>query len=219
MLTTPNDFKQQMVEARRTQILLGAAEVFAEKGFHKATTREIARRAGISEGTIYNYFDNKRELLLALIELLGLRSLKEIIGGELPDDPRELFNAVVADRYKLIEERGYLIAPIIAEIFADAELRELVYQKLLLSISGYLEKYVQTQIDAGRFRQMDPIIVTRAFIGMIVINFALKLADVDPRYEKISAQSLNRQLVSLMLDGLLSDEARNKENGASQAEK
>jgi hypothetical protein len=38
--------------------------VFTEKGYHKATTKEIARAASISEGTIYNYFNNKRELLV-----------------------------------------------------------------------------------------------------------------------------------------------------------
>lgn len=203
MLTTPNDFKQQMVEARRTQILLGAAEVFAEKGFHKATTREIARRAGISEGTIYNYFDNKRELLLAMIELIGLRSLKEIISGDLPDNPQALFTTVVQDRYQLVQERGYLIAPIIAEIFADAELRQMVYQKIILPVSGYLERYIQTQIEAGRFRQVNPMIATRAFIGMVVVNFALMFAGLDARYDQISPETMVDQIVSLVLDGLV----------------
>ena len=59
--------KHQSLESdqqRRTQILEAAAAVFAEKGFHKATTKEIARVAGISEGTIYNYFAQKRDLHL-----------------------------------------------------------------------------------------------------------------------------------------------------------
>ena len=60
MLDPNTDFKGQMIEARRTQILMGAAQVFAKKGFHKATTKEIAQAAGVAEGTIYNYFKNKR---------------------------------------------------------------------------------------------------------------------------------------------------------------
>ncbi|RME60710.1 TetR/AcrR family transcriptional regulator, partial [Candidatus Parcubacteria bacterium] len=40
------DPREQLVEARRKQILFGAARVFTEKGFHKATTKDIARAAG-----------------------------------------------------------------------------------------------------------------------------------------------------------------------------
>ena len=68
MIGATADFKEQMAEARRTQILMGAAQVFAEKGYHKSTTKEIATAAGVSEGTIYNYFGNKRELLLAMVD-------------------------------------------------------------------------------------------------------------------------------------------------------
>lgn len=47
-----------MIEVRRTQILRGAAQVFSEKGFYQATTKETAQAADVSEGTIYNYFKN-----------------------------------------------------------------------------------------------------------------------------------------------------------------
>ncbi len=48
------DFRMQMTEVRRTQILMGAAQVFAKKGFHKASTKEIAKTARVSEGTIWD---------------------------------------------------------------------------------------------------------------------------------------------------------------------
>jgi len=123
MLSEPMDFKEQMVEARRTQILMGAAQVFAQKGYHKATTREIAKAAGISEGTIYNYFSHKRELLAALIELVGAPPLKNIVVDNPPDEAHELFKAVLDDRYRLVRERGHFLVPILAEVFVDADLR------------------------------------------------------------------------------------------------
>ncbi|MBE9508961.1 MAG: helix-turn-helix transcriptional regulator, partial [Chloroflexi bacterium] len=63
--------RAQLIEARRAQILNAAATVFAEKGFHRATTREIARVADVSEGTIYNYFDSKEDLLVGIITRLA----------------------------------------------------------------------------------------------------------------------------------------------------
>lgn len=197
------DFKEQMAEHRRAQILLGAAKVFAEKGYHKATTKEIAQTAGVAEGTIYNYFTNKRELLLAMIELIATQSFKSIITDHPPTDPKEFFTLLLRDRYHLAKQRGNLIAPIMAEIFTDAELREEVYRKIVMPITALLEQYIQTHINSGLFRPVNPMIVTRAFIGSIVINFAMKLANLDPRYEEVSPDALIEEMTSLFMAILL----------------
>jgi AcrR family transcriptional regulator len=224
MLHTTIDFKEQMAEARRNQILMGAAQVFAQKGYHKATTREIAQAAGVAEGTIYNYFGNKRELLLAMIELLatqslkdiifyqppadpikllGTQSLKDTITHQPPVDPKEFIKLILWDRYHLVQERGHLIAPIMAEMFSDPELREEVYRKIAMPLASHLEHYIQTHIDSGLFRPVNPMVVTRAFIGAIIINFAMKLANLDPRYANFSADALIEELASLFMGMLL----------------
>lgn len=206
MLDSHFNFEEQRIEARRRQILLGAAKVFTEKGFHKATTKEVAQAAGVSEGTIYNYFDNKRELLLAMIELLATQSLKGIILQQPATDPKEFFTLILRDRYQLAQERGYLIAPIMAEIFTDTELRQELYQKVARPIAALLEQYIQARIDSGEFRQVDPVVATRAFVGAILVNFAMKLAELDPRYENVSADALIEELVSLFLGTLVKHE-------------
>jgi AcrR family transcriptional regulator len=142
MLNTKMDFKEQMAEARRTQILMGAAQVFSEKGFHKATTKEIAKAANVSEGTIYNYFDNKRELLLAMIDLIAMQSLRRIVMDEAPDDPRDLIMAVIRDRFQLAQDWGPLMTPVLAEIFNDVELRQTLYQQVVrpkLTLAGFIK--------------------------------------------------------------------------------
>lgn len=203
MSNSSKNFKEQVTELRRTQILTGAAEVFSEKGFHKATTKQIAKAAGVSEGTIYNYFDNKRELLLAIMELWAGQSIKSLMIDPPVSNPREFLTLILKDRYQLLQERGYLIAPIVAEIFADAELREAVYQRLAVPITKHLEQYLQTHIDSGQFRQINPVIITRALIGAMMMNSAIKFTQLDSRYDQISADVLIEQLVSLFLDGLL----------------
>lgn len=195
------DFKEQVAELRRTQILTGAAQIFAEKGFHKATTREIAKAAGVSEGTIYNYFNSKRDLLIAMIELWAGQSLKRVI-DQPAADPRQFLRLILKDRYQLLQERGYLLVPIIAEIFADVDLRKEVYQRIVKPITAQVEQYLQVHIDAGHLRQIDPLIITRALMGAMILNSALKFTNLDPRYEAISADLLIEQLISLFLDGL-----------------
>lgn len=51
----------------RTRILQAAAGIMYQKGIARATTKEIARRAGCSEGNLYNHFGNKEEIFLAIL--------------------------------------------------------------------------------------------------------------------------------------------------------
>jgi TetR/AcrR family fatty acid metabolism transcriptional regulator len=63
---TNNSFKgikAQKKPAKGAAILKAAENIFARKGFHAATVSDIARKAKVSEGTIYEYFSSKEELL------------------------------------------------------------------------------------------------------------------------------------------------------------
>ncbi len=206
MLPNPIDFKEQMTEVRRQQILTGAAQVFAEKGYHQATTKEIAKAAGVSEGTIYNYFQNKRELLVAMIDVIGMQSVKNIVIDHPPEDPREYLAAVLNDRYEIAKNFGNRMIPLIAEMLTDEEMRDTVYNRIAMPIASYVEKFVQANIEAGRFRQVDPVIATRSFVGAVFINFALRLSGLDERYNNLSKDELIEQVVSIFLDGLLINE-------------
>ncbi|MBE0532582.1 MAG: TetR/AcrR family transcriptional regulator [Rhodospirillales bacterium] len=71
-------------EERRRQILDVALDVFAEQGFHGARSREIARRAGVSETLVFRHFANKERLYEeALAHLFGGHDVAADIGGEI----------------------------------------------------------------------------------------------------------------------------------------
>lgn len=55
-------------EARRLQVLQGATDCFRRYGFHNASMAEIAKRAGMSVGHIYHYFENKEAIIIAIVE-------------------------------------------------------------------------------------------------------------------------------------------------------
>jgi len=206
MLNAEIDFKEQMVEARRRQILIGASRIFAKKGYHKATTKEIARAAGVAEGTIYNYFNNKRELLLAMVAMIATQGFKNKILDRPPDDPREFLTLVLQDRYEVVQNYGHVIAPLVAEMFNDADLREAIYNELFKPILVLVEQYLQNHIDAGRLKPINPLIITRTIIGAMIVNTASKLSKLEPRYENVPGDLMIEQIVSLILDGLLVDE-------------
>ncbi len=59
---------QELKKTRKEQILREALELFAMKGYHATSIDGIARKAGISKGLVYNYFQSKLDLLLQLIK-------------------------------------------------------------------------------------------------------------------------------------------------------
>ena len=72
-------------ETRRTQILEAAARVFARRGFDRATIQDIARAAKLSEGSIYNYFRSKEELLVHIPQHLVRPLFIPLVEGDVPE--------------------------------------------------------------------------------------------------------------------------------------
>jgi len=63
-------------ENTKRAILRAALAIFAEKGFYRTTTKAISRKAGIAEGTLFNYFQTKEDLALYFFE----QELDEVVG-------------------------------------------------------------------------------------------------------------------------------------------
>src|SRR5215468_6516677 len=96
---TPDTIQELVAAARRKQILDAATQVFAQKGFHRATIKEIARVAGIAAGTIYTYFASKTEVLLGILHRLNESTEREqqlTLEGE--QDLRSFFTSYLHQR-------------------------------------------------------------------------------------------------------------------------
>ena len=62
-------------DERKKQLLQVALDVFIEKGYYGTSTREIARRAGVSSGLSFHYFNNKESIYLKLVKI-GVEEMK-----------------------------------------------------------------------------------------------------------------------------------------------
>src|SRR5450432_3260015 len=106
--------QEQFIQARRDQILDAATKVFAEKGFHRATIRDVAGAAGIADGTIYNYFDNKTALLLGILNRLNQTEQCDMDfqqGTQM--DVRTFLHAYLRQRYDYITQQGFEVFQIV----------------------------------------------------------------------------------------------------------
>lgn len=69
---------ESLIEIRRKQIVNGALKLFKEKGFHRATTREIAKAAGFSIGTLYEYIRTKEDVLYLVCDNIYDQVMKRL---------------------------------------------------------------------------------------------------------------------------------------------
>jgi AcrR family transcriptional regulator len=174
-MTGSDAIKEQLLEARRNQILDAAAATFAAKGFHGATTKEIAGTAGVSEGTIYNYFDTKFDLLIGIMSRLAeVEQLPSELAGALGGDVREFFVAAFQQRLSRIEQGEEMLQAILPQVFVQQDLRAQFYQEYVRPIAAALEAYVQTQIQRGHVRAVNVALTVRllqsTFVGLLVMR-------------------------------------------------
>ncbi|MFD4180995.1 TetR/AcrR family transcriptional regulator [Rhodococcus sp. NPDC058514] len=82
-------------EARRDQILSSAIEEFAERGYEATTAAQLAKRAGVGLGTMYRYFDSKREILDHVMDRC-LRELIDVVDAPALLEPLETLESLIA---------------------------------------------------------------------------------------------------------------------------
>ena len=102
-------------EERREQILGSALNVFIEKGYNGSTTVDIAKEAGVSEVTLFRYFDSKEQIFLEAIEPILVTSLKESIIASKDLEPIKKLEYILKDRIRFISEHNEVIKLILME--------------------------------------------------------------------------------------------------------
>jgi AcrR family transcriptional regulator len=206
MAGAQDPIRQQLIEARRNQILDAAAKVFAAKGFHRTTTKQIASEAGVAEGTIYNYFDSKGDLLISIMMRL---SAVEDVGMELAEalnrDARGFLLAIARHRMALIAQNYETLKAVLPEMLVNPDLRDEFYSRFAQPLVTLLEQYVRARVESGDVRPVDPPLTVRSvqatFIGLMILRF---LGDNVLASEW---NELPEALVDLLFNGLSAEEA------------
>ena len=173
----------RLTATKQQHILEAAARVFAEKGFHATTVKDVAQAAGIAQGSIYNYFENKTALLLGLFELMSTQARQEFA----PTPPG------MAEPRAVLE--AALRHPLAALTAGNAELFRVIVSEVL----------VNREL-AERFREqvLEPMIRSAAeLIGPLFAPHAS--AALDLKVRAISGLMLGMILQRLMGDDVLED--------------
>ncbi|MFB9991392.1 TetR/AcrR family transcriptional regulator [Deinococcus oregonensis] len=168
--------RQPFDPGRRTTILQAAVRVFARKGFHRTTTKDIAREAGLAEGTLYNHFQNKDALLLALLDGLNETGRREADFAAADQEELETFlPRYFQQRLDALEQgAGDALSVILAELLTNAELRDTYAHSLVAPTLEIAERAFSRWAGQGRLRPEQLELTVRAvaalFLGMVVMR-------------------------------------------------
>lgn len=195
-------WRAKLIEARRSQILEAAARVFAEKGFHRAKIKEIASVAGIAEGTIYNYFGSKEELLSAMLDRFAFASLKEVFSSQEDVAPEELLKQVFRDRLKFIRTHHHLFLGMFPEVMANRELRNVLLSEQIFPLMEQGEKVIRGGIEAGQLRPVNPRLFTRLAMGALLGFALISLSEETDSFKDMSEEEITDEWMDILFCGL-----------------
>ena len=197
---------EQDFESRRQQIIDGALQVFASKGFEKATNKDIAVAASIgSPGLIYHYFKDKSDLFQQVLEqrmpMLQLLSHSEEMMA-LP--PRELLT-LFASTFLKVAENPTSIA--LLKLMIGEAVRQPIVAELINTIGPtrnitFLSRYLNQQMDLGLLRRMDPGAAARCFVGPLLAFLITRELFPQPDAQTLCAETMVKTAVEVFLQGM-----------------
>jgi TetR/AcrR family fatty acid metabolism transcriptional regulator len=198
-----DSIQEQITTARRRQILGAAAKVFAEKGFHATTIKDIARDAGIADGTIYNYFENKHALLLGVFEQMS-NAVRATVDTTAPLDMefRSFINAYLRHPLMALQAENLdLFQVVMSEIMVNADLRtrfvQQVLEPMILEVEQHFQQWAEHR-PGGRHAPSG--LKVRALAGMILGLLIMRIMgdqSLDTHWD-----TLPDVLTDLVVDGL-----------------
>ncbi len=199
-------------EERRLQILAVAVSLFSNRGFRGTTTKEIAQAAGVSEAMVFRHFATKEELYTAILDH------KACAGGEAfePEkmtadaiarkDDRAVFEALALEALKHHEHDPEFQRLLLYSALEKHELADMFFDQFVRRVYKFLGGYIRERQRDGALREMDPAIIVRVFIGM-VMHHSLNnnLWDPKRRLLDISNEAAARQFTDILLGGITSE--------------
>jgi len=188
----PEKVKRPGGKVRRKQIIEAATEEFGKKNYHWATTKEIADRAGVSERTVFFYFNNKKELYKNVFEQAFNDFMQAVMRANPPmDDFRTFFKMTGRNLISFIHENPVKVKLLMQgiDVMEDPELKE-DFMKMMDAYYKFVHSFVELAQQRGEISKdasLDAVVVLMA--GVYVIAVYAEILNLDwfraPEHDEI----------------------------------
>lgn len=172
------DFTGSDLSEKEEKILNAAISIFSEKGFSAATTNEIAKKAGVAEGTIFRYFKTKKDILrgilIQMIQIIGgkvvTKPIEKILADAEDKDMKTLLKEIFYDRMELMDSIFPMARIVITEALYHEDVREAFYQNVISKMVDVFESVFVKMVENDQIREgLQKRAVMRSAVGNMFI--------------------------------------------------
>ncbi len=199
-------------DERRSQILRVAIKLFSQRGFSGTTTKEIARAAGVSEAMVFRHFATKSELYHAILDATacegGMKALPweensvERQAIEQGDDYTVFYTFALG---ALAHHEGNVdfMRLLFHSALDEHELAQMFFDQFVAQVYEFLSAYISQRQKDGVFREIEPRVVVRAFLGMLIHHSLNNLLwDKERRLLDVTNEEAARNFAEILLNGI-----------------
>jgi AcrR family transcriptional regulator len=200
-------------EDRRLQILLVAMRLFSQRGFRGTTTKEIALAASVSEAMVFRHFATKEELYSAILDHKAclhesMDPLQVVAQAVAAKDDHAVFEGLALDALNQHDRDPEFHRLLLHSALEEHELAQMFWEKFVKRVYRKLRSYIRARQREGALRQVEPLVIVRAFIGMIIHHsLTNNLWDRNQQLLKISNQTAARLFTDILLHGVVDSPA------------
>lgn len=198
---------QRRPDARPEEILEAAKHVFGESGYAGTKLEDVARRAGVSKGTLYLYFDSKEALFRAMVRAKVVAALAhaEQTVRTFDGSSRELLVILISSMYRRLRDDGMArVGRVVqAELPSFPELAQFYFEEVILRSRRLVSRVLERGVESGEFREVSHGFAARGLASLLVHTAQLQcfFHDFDP--DQLSDEAALGGLVDLYLHGVV----------------
>lgn len=148
--------EEQSMTDKQKKILIAAIDAFSEKGYAATSTSEIAKMAGVAEGTIFRHYKTKKDLLLTLLSpllstLIAPRVIKDFdkVLNVSHHNFEDFLRAIVKNRMEFLQKNNTLFKILIQEIPFHDDLRETFKNQIAVKVFGRFQEIMESYKEKG----------------------------------------------------------------------
>ena len=190
-------------EDTRSRILQAALRLFAAKGYEGTTTKDLAGKANVAEGTLFRYFPNKKAILIEVATRGWVDILTDLLTELSEMGSYKAVAQVMRRRVLRMRENSDLLRVCFIEAQFHPELKERIQSEVIAKMTDVDEAFFQTAIDRGIYRPMNPKIVAQVFLGMFAIAGFSSETILDSNASPLALQEMAEGIAEIFLNGVL----------------
>ena len=204
MAPTRRERSESISSKRKQQILDAALSVFSTKGYANSSTLEIARKAGVAQGTIFHYFPTKHDLLMATAErYLAAQSFVELIKQPPQGDTVSVMAGIIHNRLKNAFTNVDSLMIIFSEIQRDSQLREYYRERVMEPLLGMTSRCIESGVSEKKLKSLDSDLTARIVMGVwIGLVLLYKFEGESGKLHSVPLEVLSGEVARVIIEGI-----------------